>query len=259
MLYGENHVSPYGDRERRETSRREQLKRMRNPRMFKSRIFSASKQLSEFLKALRSVGLVMAAAFLTGGAPAAPRTVLILGDSITAGYGLDSEESYPALLQKKIDGQGWSFRVINAGQSGDTSAGGLGRLDWLLKNRIDVLVLELGGNDGLRGLPVETTRKNLQAIIDRTKQKYPQAKVILAGMRVPPNMGQDYAEKFAAIFRDLAKENQAVLIPFVLEGVGGVRQLNLPDGIHPTAQGHEIVANNVWKALEPMLRDLHKR
>jgi acyl-CoA thioesterase-1 len=119
-----------------------------------------------------------------------------------------------------------------------------------------VLVLELGGNDGLRGLPVETTRKNLQAIIDRTKKKYPHAKVILAGMQVPPNMGRDYGEKFAATYRELAKRNKATLIPFVLEGVGGVRELNLPDGIHPTAKGQEIVANNVWKALESVLRSL---
>ena len=159
-------------------------------------------------------------------------------------------------MQKKIDAHGWNFKVINAGQSGDTSAGGLGRLDWLLKNRVDVLVLELGGNDGLRGLPVATTRKNLQAIIDRVKTKYPHAKVILAGMKVPPNMGRDYGEKFATTFSELAKRNQAVLIPFVLEGVGGVRELNLPDGIHPTAKGHEIVAHNVWKALAPVVRNL---
>ena len=131
-------------------------------------------------------------------------------------------------------------------------------MDWLLKNRVDVLVLELGGNDGLRGLPPETTRKNLQAIIDRTKQKYPEARIIIAGMKVPPNMGRDYAARFEATFRDLAKQNQAALIPFVLEGVGGIHELNLPDGIHPTAKGHEIVAQNVWKALEPVLKDLNR-
>lgn len=204
-------------------------------------------------------GLLLAAVFLMGAARPAPRVILCLGDSITAGYGLEPEQSYPALLQKKIDAQSGNFRVVNAGQSGDTSASGLGRLDWLLKNRVDVLVLELGGNDGLRGLPVETTRKNLQAIIDRTKMKYPHAKVILAGMKVPPNMGRDYGDKFEAIFRDLAKRNKAELIPFVLEGVGGVRELNLPDGIHPTAKGQEIVAKNVWKALEPALRSLSRK
>jgi acyl-CoA thioesterase-1 len=186
-----------------------------------------------------------------------PRGILFLGDSITAGYGLDPSEAFPALIQEKIDAKRWHFKVINAGQSGDTSAGGLSRMDWLLRNRVDVLVLELGANDGLRGLPAETTKKNLQAIIDRTKQKYPQAKIILAGMKVPPNMGRDYAKRFEAIFTELAKKNKTALIPFVLQGVGGVRELNLPDGMHPTAKGHEIVAANVWKVLEPVLRSLN--
>ncbi len=186
----------------------------------------------------------------------APRVVLFLGDSITAGYGLDPSQAFPALIQQKIDAQRWNFKVINAGQSGDTSAGGLGRMDWLLKNKIDVLVLELGANDGLRGLPVENSKKNLQAIIDRTKDKYPEAKVIVAGMKVPPNMGGDYGRKFEAVFVDLAKNNNAPLIPFILEGVGGLPELNLADGIHPTAKGHEIVAANVWKVLEPVLRSL---
>jgi acyl-CoA thioesterase-1 len=222
-------------------------------------MFEIGKQLIGSQNLLVSVALAIAVIFLGGAVQMTPaRVILILGDSITAGHGLEPDESFPALLQKKIDAQGWKFRVINAGQSGDTSASGLARLDWLLKNRIDVLVLELGGNDGLRGLPPETTRKNLQAIIDRTKQRYPQAKVIIAGMRVPPNMGRDYSARFESTFRDLAKHNQAVLIPFILEGVGGVRELNLPDGIHPTAKGQEIVAQNVWKALEPVLRGLNK-
>jgi acyl-CoA thioesterase-1 len=222
-------------------------------------MFDIGKQLTRSRKSLMSLGLVLAAILLAGAVPAtSPRVILVLGDSITAGYGLEPDESFPALLQKKIDAQRWKFRVINAGQSGDTSASGLARLDWLLKNRIDVLVLELGANDGLRGLPVENTRKNLQAIIDRTRQKYPEVKVIIAGMKVPPNMGRDYGARFEAIFRDLAKQNRAVLIPFILEGVGGMRELNLPDGVHPTAKGHEIVAQNVWKALEPVLRDLNK-
>jgi len=186
----------------------------------------------------------------------APRVILFLGDSITAGYGLDPEQAFPALIQEKIDAKSWKFKVVNAGQSGDTSAGGLNRLDWLLKNRVDILILELGANDGLRGLPAETTRKNLQAIIDRTKDKYPEAKVIVAGMKVPPNMGGDYGRKFEAVFVDLAKKNNAVLIPFELAEVGGRRELNLADGIHPTAKGHEIVAANVWKVLEPLLRSL---
>jgi acyl-CoA thioesterase-1 len=219
-------------------------------------MFMIARQLARLEKSFVYPGLMLAALLSAGAAAPAPRIILCLGDSITAGYGVDAEQAYPALLQKKILARGWNFKVINAGQSGDTSAGGLGRLDWLLKNRVDVLVLELGGNDGLRGLPVETTRKNLQAIIDRVKAKYPDAKVILAGMKVPPNMGREYGEQFTAIFSTLAKRNQAVLIPFVLEGVGGVRDLNLPDGIHPTAKGHQIVANTIWKALEPVLRGL---
>jgi acyl-CoA thioesterase-1 len=205
--------------------------------------------------ALPSLVLLLAVALLAGASPA-PKNILFLGDSITAGYGLEPAETYPALIQAKIDAKKWQFRAINAGQSGDTTAGGLNRLNWLLKNRVDVLVLELGGNDGLRGLPAETTKKNLQAIIDNVKKKYPEVKIILAGMKVPPNMGPDYAKQFNATFPDLAKTNQAALIPFILEGVGGVRELNLADGIHPTAKGQEIVANNVWKVLEPVLKNL---
>lgn len=186
----------------------------------------------------------------------APRIILFLGDSITAGYGLDPDQAFPALIQEKIDAKSWNFKVVNAGQSGDTSAGGLNRLAWLLKNRVDVLILELGANDGLRGLPPETTKSNLQSIIERTKDKYPEVQVIVAGMKVPPNMGGEYGRKFESVFVDVAKKNKAVLIPFVLEGVGGSRQLNLPDGVHPTAKGHEIIAANVWKALEPVLRSL---
>ena len=192
---------------------------------------------------------------LTGAAPG-PKNILFLGDSITAGYGLEPSQAYPALIQEKIDAKKWPFRTINAGQSGDTSAGGLNRMDWLLRSRVDILVLELGGNDGLRGLPPETTRQNLQAIIELTRKKYPQTKIILAGMKVPPNMGADYAKKFATIYPDLAKKHNALLIPFVLENVGGIRELNLPDGIHPTAKGQEIVAANVWKVLEPVLQSL---
>jgi acyl-CoA thioesterase-1 len=195
---------------------------------------------------------------LAAAAPA-PKIVLFLGNSITAGYGLDPSQAFPARIQEKIDAKGWNFKVVNAGQSGDTSAGGLSRLDWLLKSRVDVLVIELGANDGLRGVPSEVTKKSLQTIIDRTKEKYPKAKIVIAGMKVPPNMGRDYGRRFESIFPDLAKRNNASLIPFILEGIGGVRELNLPDGIHPTAKGHEIAAANVWKVLEPILRSLPGR
>jgi acyl-CoA thioesterase I len=189
-----------------------------------------------------------------GAAAPAPKIVLFLGNSITAGYGLDPAQAFPARIQEKIDAKGWNFKVVNAGQSGDTSAGGLSRLDWLLKSRIDVLVLELGANDGLRGVPTEVTKKSLQTIIDRTKEKYPEVKIVIAGMKVPPNLGGNYRRQFESIFPELAKRNRASLIPFILENVGGQRALNLPDGMHPTARGHEIVAANVWKVLEPVLR-----
>jgi acyl-CoA thioesterase I len=185
-----------------------------------------------------------------------PRTILFLGDSITAGYGLELSEAYPALIQQRINENGLNFKVINAGQSGDTSAGGLGRMDWLLKNKVDILVLELGANDGLRGLPVEVTRKNLQAIIDRARGRYPQIRIVIAGMKIPPNMGAQYSRDFEAMFASLSKKNNAALIPFILEGVGGVSKMNLPDGIHPTAKGHAIVAENVWRVLEPILRSM---
>jgi acyl-CoA thioesterase-1 len=181
------------------------------------------------------------------------QTIVILGDSLAAGFGLDLTEAFPALLQKKVDDAGLKFAVVNAGISGDTSAGGLRRIDWLLKRRVDVLVLELGGNDGLRGIPVAATRTNLQAIIDRTKLKYPQAQIVVAGMQMPSNMGAEYTTAFAKIFPDLAKANNAALVPFLLEGVGGKPELNLPDMIHPTAEGQEIVAENVWKILKSVL------
>jgi acyl-CoA thioesterase I len=192
----------------------------------------------------------------TVAAAAAPKTVVFFGDSLAAGYGIDVAQAFPALVQEKIAARGWNFTVVNAGKSGETTAGGLRRLEWLLRGRVDVLVLELGGNDGLRGIPVEVTGRNLQAIIDRTREKNPAAKVVVAGMQVPPNLGEPYATEFRRLFVGLAKKNRCPLIPFLLEGVGGVRELNLPDGIHPTAEGHRIIAENVWKVLQPVLRSL---
>ena len=214
---------------------------------------------TQLMRGGKMAGFLVLGSLLVLGISAAvqaSRTVLFLGDSITAGLGIEPSQAFPSLIQKKIDANGWNFKVINAGQSGDTSAGGLSRIDWLLRNKADVLVLELGANDGLRGLPVEVTRKNLQAIIDRMREKYPKVKLVIAGMMVPTNMGRDYGREFQAMFPALAKKNKAALIPFILEGVGGRRELNLPDGIHPTAKGHQIVAANVWQVLEPVLQSL---
>lgn len=186
--------------------------------------------------------------------PAFGKTVLFLGDSLTAGRGLEESEAFPALIENKIEAEKLPYQVINAGVSGDTSAGGLRRIDWLLQRPIDVLVLELGANDGLRGLPVAEMKQNLQAIIDKVKAKNPQVKIVIAGMQMPPNLGGEYAKAFQAAFVELAEKNQAALIPFLLEGVGGHADLNQADQIHPTAEGDKIVAENVWRVLGPILR-----
>ncbi|HEX6223360.1 MAG TPA: arylesterase [Chryseolinea sp.] len=184
---------------------------------------------------------------------AAPKVILFYGDSLTAGYGLSTEEAFPALVEKKLNKNENTVRVINAGLSGETSAGGLTRLDWVLRQNIDIFILELGANDGLRGLPLEETQKNLQAIIDKVKAKFPKVKIVVAGMMVPPNMGPEYTSKFQKIFPDLAKKNNAALIPFLLQDVAGKEDLNLGDGIHPNVEGHKIVAENVVKVLQPLL------
>lgn len=182
-----------------------------------------------------------------------PKVILIFGDSLTAGYGLSPEEAFPALVEKQLKETGKSCKVINAGLSGETSAGGLSRIEWVLRQPIDVFMLELGGNDGLRGLPLEQTKKNLQSIIDKVKVKNPNAKIVITGMMVPPNMGTDYTTQFKAIFPELAKKNKATLLPFLLEGVAGDEKLNLPDGIHPNIEGHKIVAKTVTKTISPLL------
>ena len=181
------------------------------------------------------------------------KVILFFGDSLTAGYGLSTEEAFPALAEKQLNKSGKSVKVVNAGLSGETSAGGLSRIDWILRQPIDIFVLELGANDGLRGLPLDQTRKNLQAIIDKVRAKYPKVKFVLAGMMVPPNMGKEYAADFKKIYPDLAKKNNATLIPFLLEDVGGIEKLNQTDGIHPNVEGHKIVARNISKILEPLL------
>lgn len=180
--------------------------------------------------------------------------VLFLGTSLTAGLGLAAQEAYPSLIQARIDSLGWPFRVVNAGVSGETSAGGLARIDWLLRQPVAVLVLELGANDALRGQDLDSLRDRLQAIIDRTRKVHPAASIVIAGMEAPPNLGRDYTRRFRDIFPDLARANGASLIPFLLEGVAGIPELNQSDGIHPTARGHKIMADNVWAVLEPLLR-----
>lgn len=186
--------------------------------------------------------------------PLAPAKVLLFyGDSLTAGYGLSTEEAFPALIEKKLHDKGKPYKVVNAGLSGETSAGGLNRLDWVLRQPVDIFVLELGANDGLRGLPLDQTKKNLQAIIDKVKIKNPDVKIVIAGMLVPPNMGSSYTTDFKKIFPELAKKNNATLIPFLLQDVAGNEKLNIADGIHPNVEGHKIVAENVLKAIDVLL------
>jgi acyl-CoA thioesterase I len=180
--------------------------------------------------------------------------VLFLGDSLTAGYGLDPEEAFPALIQARIDEAGLRYRVVNAGVSGETSAGALRRLDWLLKQPVAVLVLETGANDGLRGQDPDATRQNIQAVLDRVRAQSPPPTVLLVGMEALPNYGESYRRRFRALYPDLAKKNEAALVPFLLEGVAGIPALNLADGIHPNAEGQRVVADTVWKALRPLLR-----
>jgi len=181
---------------------------------------------------------------------ASQRTIVFFGNSLTAGYGVDPDDAFPALIQHKLDSLHITYKVINAGVSGETTAGGLGRIDWILKQPPSIFVLELGGNDGLRGIPLNETKKNLQGIVDRVKQKNPSTRIIIAGMMIPPNMGNQYTRQFQQIYPSLANSNHLDLIPFLLAGVGGNSALNQGDGIHPTAEGHKIVAENVWKVLQ---------
>jgi acyl-CoA thioesterase I len=206
------------------------------------------------MPAISAIALALSFFLPAQAAEAPKKTLIFLGDSLTAGLGVQPTEAFPALVAEKIRAAGLPFEVRNAGLSGDTSAGGLRRIDWLLQRPIDVLVIELGANDGLRGQDLKSMKANLQSIIDKTKAKNPQAKIVLAGMQVPPNMGADYANGFAKIYGELARENNATLIPFLLEGVGGIRELNQPDQIHPSPAGHRVIADLVWRTLEPMLR-----
>jgi len=190
----------------------------------------------------------------TSGTLPADKSLVVLGDSLSAGFGVDLSEAWPARIQEKIREAGLPWKLVNAGLSGDTSAGGLRRLDWILRRPVDALLLELGSNDGLRGLPLEATRTNLQTVIERTRAKYPKVRIVLAGMKMPENLGEAYTRQFETLYRDLAATNKVALIPFLLDGVGGRAELNLPDQIHPNVEGHRRVATNVWKVLQPVLQ-----
>jgi len=181
------------------------------------------------------------------------KVILCFGNSITAGMGLNLEEAFPALIQNKLDSLGLSYQVINAGLSGETTASGKNRVDWVLNQKVDIFVLELGANDGLRGIPISETKSNLQSIIDLVLEKNPDTKIVLAGMEIPPNMGPEYTSQFRNMFSELAQENKLKLIPFLLNDVAGIPDLNQDDGIHPTGEGHKIVAENVWDVLKNML------
>ena len=181
------------------------------------------------------------------------KTIVFFGNSLTAGYGLTPDQAFPALIQKKIDSLNLPYQVVNAGVSGETTSGGKTRIDWILQQPVDIFVLELGANDGLRGVELPVIRKNLQDIINSVKAKNPQSKLLLAGMQIPPNLGINYSTGFRELFAELAQANSIALIPFLLEGVGGETALNLQDGIHPTADGHRILAENVWKELQKLL------
>lgn len=182
-----------------------------------------------------------------------PNRILFYGDSITAGLGVDKSQAFPALIQQKIDSAGLNYEAVNAGLSGETSAGGLRRIDWVMQREIDIMVLELGGNDALRGIDLTDTKNNLQKIIDKVVAKYPEAQIILAGMQVPPNLGQEYTQQFIRMYPQLAEENDLPLIPMIMDKVGGDEQLMQADGIHPTAEGHRIIADLIWQKLQPML------
>ncbi|PKQ43830.1 arylesterase [Confluentibacter flavum] len=181
------------------------------------------------------------------------KVILFFGNSLTAGMGLDVEEAFPAVIEQKLDSLGLSYKVINAGLSGETTASGKNRVEWILNQKVAVFVLELGANDGLRGIPPSETKSNLQAIIDVVREKNPETEIILAGMQMPPNLGEDYTTEFKNIFPELAEKNNIELIPFLLENVAGIPELNQGDGIHPTVEGQKIMAENVWVVLKDIL------
>jgi acyl-CoA thioesterase-1 len=181
------------------------------------------------------------------------KVILFYGNSLTAGYGLEEEESFPSRIEDKIDSLGLPYTVVNAGLSGETTSGGLKRIDWVMKQKVDIFFLELGANDMLRGLPIEETRKNLAQIIAEVKEKNPEVKIGLCEMMAPPNMGDEYVKAFNQIYKDLAKSNDITFVPFFLEGIAGQEEFMLQDGKHPNAKGQKIVADNIWNSLQGML------
>ncbi|MEQ9090700.1 MAG: arylesterase [Balneola sp.] len=183
------------------------------------------------------------------------KSILFFGDSISAGYGIQPQQAFPAVIQDKIDSLGLNYEVINGGLSGETSAGGLRRINWVLQRDIDIMILELGGNDGLRGIDLSSTKDNLQQIIDRAKAKNPEIEIIIAGMQVPPNLGTDYTKEFQNLYPELAEKNNLTLIPLILDKVGGREEFMQPDQIHPNVEGHKVVAETVWETLKPILNN----
>ncbi|MEY8781018.1 arylesterase [Allomuricauda sp. XS_ASV26] len=181
------------------------------------------------------------------------KKILFFGDSLTAGYGLEMGQAFPTLIQQKIDSLDLDYAVINAGLSGETTASGKNRLEWVLEENIDIVIIELGANDGLRGIPLSETESNLKSMVDTVRETLPNARIILAGMKIPPNMGPEYTKEFEEIFPKLASSEEIYLIPFLLENVAGIPHLNQSDGIHPTIKGQKLVAENVWKVLQPIL------
>jgi acyl-CoA thioesterase-1 len=217
-------------------------------------------KLMQFVGARACAALLIAVSARAETSPASTgvtpekKTIVFLGDSLSAGSGVQPAQAFPAVVGEKVRERGLPYEVVNAGVGGDTTAGGLRRLDWLLQRRVDVLILELGGNDGLRGLPVQNIRSNLQGMIDKAKAKYPDVQIVIAGMQMPPNVGAKYADDFKQVFFEVAKQNNVAIIPFLLEGVGGLREFNQPDLIHPNPVGHRMVAEVVWKTIEPLLK-----
>ena len=190
----------------------------------------------------------------TPAAPTTRKNIVFFGNSLTAAYQLSPEQGFVAIIQRRIDSLQLPYRCVNAGISGETTADGKSRVGWVLQQPVDIFVLELGGNDALRGLPIMQSKENLQAIADSVQHHYPNCQLVIAGMLAPPNLGATYTKAFQSMYSDLAKRNKAALIPFLLENVGGIAALNLEDGIHPNVKGQKIVAENVWRVLQPLLK-----